>query len=604
MAILSPDPLTHEQQEIAQHKGDLFVQACPGSGKTRTIVERYFIQAQQLPKRHGIAVLSFTNVAVEEIVKRCSKAGRPELTRFPNYIGTFDSFVARYLVAPFGTPDYAGRPTVLDSWARLGVDEIRPRGVRSPRGVSLDDIVIGSDGKPRLDPNQVHWSIREQVKQDPLRWERPTVMKRLALLRRGYMTCQDARFYAVQNIHSAPRGVALGRALAARFHEVIVDETQDCNSFDLEILTWLRTAGVRVVALCDRDQAIYEFRGGRVQELDCFARQMPSTHLTGNFRSSAAICTFAATLRSNGQADNPVGRYSQDATPIVIIVYGKRLSKEIGDCYLQICQALKIAEHECVCLAHQQRHSMVSMGQTEGELGGSKVADLASAKLSFDTNRDARTRLAAIEVVEKSLLRLLVHKAEENTPNRVCADADIDPRWLRRAAFYVLTSIPPPIQDGDGRGDWLEALWNSVESLQPCGNCGWGSVRKALPRPRKNWPPSVSLSSSCARALTIHKAKGQEYEGVLLVVPPNTKENRTADLLDAWKLGRDSEAKRVLYVGATRARRLLALALPQQYGADVERILTNKQVPLKRHTVNIHNRKSHETITQRPHNPQ
>ena len=411
------------------------------------------------------------------------------------------------------------------------------------------------------------------------------MMKRLALLRRGYMTCQDARSYAVQRIHSAPHGAALGRALAARFNEVIVDETQDCNSFDLEILAWLRAAGVRVVALCDRDQAIYEFRGGRVEELDCFARQMPSEPLTGNFRSSAAICRFAATLRGNGQADNPLGKYSQDTAPIVIIAYGKRLSREIGDCYLQICQALKIAEQECVCLAHQQKHSMVSMGQTGGELGGSKVADLASAKLSFDTNRDARTRLAAIEIVEKSLLRMLVHKPEEDTPNRVCADADIDPRWLRRAAFHVLTTIPPPVQDNGVGRDWLEALWTSVESLRPCGNCGWGSVRKALPRPRKNWPPSFSLPSSRVQALTIHKAKGQEYEGVLLVIPPNTKENRTVDLLDAWRFRKDSEAKRVLYVGATRARRLLALAVPHQFVPDVERILTTEQISLERHNV-------------------
>lgn len=198
----------------------------------------------------------------------------------------------------------------------------------------------------------------------------------------------------------------------------------------------------------------------------------------------------------------------------------------------------------------------------------------------------------------KALLGLLVRKTEEDTPNRVCADADIDPRWLRRAAFHVLTSIPPPIQDDDGRGDWLDVLWDSVESLQPCGNRGWGSVRKALPRPRKNWPPSVSLPSSSVRALTIHKAKGQEYEGVLLIVPPNSKENRTEDLLDAWRLGSDLEAKRVLYVGATRARRLLALALPQQYVADVERILTSNQVSLRRHNVNTGPGKHGEAITQ------
>ncbi|CAN7303288.1 hypothetical protein LJR034_001431 [Caballeronia sp. LjRoot34] len=41
-------------------------------------------------------------------------------------------------------------------------------------------------------------------------------------------------------------GGALGRALAARFHEVMVDEGQDCDPLDLQILSWLREYGVHV----------------------------------------------------------------------------------------------------------------------------------------------------------------------------------------------------------------------------------------------------------------------------------------------------------------------------------------------------------------------
>jgi hypothetical protein len=64
----------------------------------------------------------------------------------------------------------------------------------------------------------------------------------------------------------------MSAALAARFREVIVDEAQDCNPADLEIINWLRRAGIVTKVICDPHQSIYEFRGGVTEQLFAFGQ--------------------------------------------------------------------------------------------------------------------------------------------------------------------------------------------------------------------------------------------------------------------------------------------------------------------------------------------
>jgi superfamily I DNA/RNA helicase len=124
------------------------------------------------------------------------------------------------------------------------------------------------------------------------------------------MSAGDARAQTLRLIRDNVIGGALARALAARFQEVMVDEGQDCNPLDLQILTWLRAHGVNVTFVCDPDQAIYEFRNGNPQGIQVFKDTYPiASHkeLTGNFRSSPAICQLAASLRREGQVDRSLG---------------------------------------------------------------------------------------------------------------------------------------------------------------------------------------------------------------------------------------------------------------------------------------------------------
>lgn len=72
--------------------------AVPGSGKTTALIAKLYCIAQNMPFEDGggILVLAHTNNAVEEIEKKL-KRHCPQLFEYPNFVGTIQSFVNRYL---------------------------------------------------------------------------------------------------------------------------------------------------------------------------------------------------------------------------------------------------------------------------------------------------------------------------------------------------------------------------------------------------------------------------------------------------------------------------------------------------------------------------
>ena len=86
-------------------------------------------------------------------------------------------------------------------------------------------------------------------------------------LERGELDFDDARALAITRCGEVDFAARLSSALAARFREIIVDEAQDCNPVDLEIIKWLRDAGIPTKVICDPHQSIYEFRGGVTDHL-------------------------------------------------------------------------------------------------------------------------------------------------------------------------------------------------------------------------------------------------------------------------------------------------------------------------------------------------
>ena len=101
--ILAQNPTDQQREAIFAEELEFLLRAAPGSGKTWTSCRRFIWRAANWPHPvGGLALLSFTNAAIGEFKTATINVGRRDLLSDPNYVGTFDSFVERYILAPFG----------------------------------------------------------------------------------------------------------------------------------------------------------------------------------------------------------------------------------------------------------------------------------------------------------------------------------------------------------------------------------------------------------------------------------------------------------------------------------------------------------------------
>lgn len=78
------------------------VNACPGSGKTTVLLAKLIILSRKMPLNNGqgICVLTHTNVAIDEIKGKLGDKS-DILFKYPNYFGTIQNFVDKYLAIPY-----------------------------------------------------------------------------------------------------------------------------------------------------------------------------------------------------------------------------------------------------------------------------------------------------------------------------------------------------------------------------------------------------------------------------------------------------------------------------------------------------------------------
>ena len=201
-------------------------------------------------------------------------------------------------------------------------------GVRTlwlDRGVSLDRFSAEDN---RIDPASIGMPpLREHVTRHRGEYERVAAARRARLRQRGYFSAADVRAEVILRLRRNDWAASVGRALAARFAEVIVDEGQDCNPLDCSIIYWLRTARIPVTVVADPDQAIYGFRHGTPADLRTLANGYSADDrlpLTGNFRSGPAICAIAATLRQRVTPDISMDEAARFLEPVHIAAYQGR----------------------------------------------------------------------------------------------------------------------------------------------------------------------------------------------------------------------------------------------------------------------------------------
>lgn len=552
------------QDNVIRHAGSAFITACPGAGKTRVMVERAREILTSSYDGRGIAFLSFTRAAVSELENRLRRESLLNSPAFPHFIGTFDSFIWQVLVAPFGIPDTEAPPRLIpDKVSRI----VQPFDQAQPLPLSCFDRVTGKINATAA--LRCGFDVKKKTSAH-IKASETSAKNMLARFReRGELDFDEARELALIRLSNKDFSVRFSSVLAARFSEIIVDEAQDCNPADLEIIRWLRDAGIPTKVVCDPHQSIYEFRGGITDQLASFTDTFDKNDqlgMSGNFRSSDNICKAIVMLRaaeSREIVDEPLGKYKNELTNIYILSYaGKSVPAAISGKFVELLNTLNVDMASAPVLAATRNSGSNAIGQPVIKTKRDLTFRLAEAVSDFYFATELGNQKSAIEEVHKIILELEGRLAGKSYHQCVVAH-DIRPDEWRPQVLHVLRALrydPVVFADAD--------VWHSraKELLKPFLPANSPSISQKLKKNQDIAGVLMLAPIECLQAKTIHSVKGMEFPAVCVVTIAQTLKG-ILDFLETGEPKEKAELARELYVAASRAQRLLAIAAPKSQSA-------------------------------------
>lgn len=247
------------------------VAACPGSGKTTVLLAKLKLLADRMPLENGagICVLSHTNVAVDEIKKRLSDYAN-RLLSYPNYIGTIQSFVDRFVTMPYLRNISGQNVQVVDNltYAQHMLNKMQHNAKYSSLNyVAKNNFETGGQFSERVNHTQALY-IRDdgalcigKQKKALAGAGKPSAEQYIKLLSdllkdEGIIRYQDAYLYAQAALDDLPK--AYTDLFSSRFQYVFIDEYQDCDDLQRQAIDSIfDSKKCAVFKIGDSDQAIY-----------------------------------------------------------------------------------------------------------------------------------------------------------------------------------------------------------------------------------------------------------------------------------------------------------------------------------------------------------
>jgi DNA helicase II / ATP-dependent DNA helicase PcrA len=565
--------LTDKQREVVYEKHGLFVvKACPGSGKTLTVAVRLSRLLNEWRNPHaGIAVMSFTNIAWQEVERYLAQSCDITVPLgYPHFLGTIDSFINRFIFLPFGhkvmgcgiRPELTGLPH--DDYEPIGRWLYWRNAECNKYGCHLNDFSYNERRELMTLAAHSHFNKCQSGHE-------PCARLKAKFTTAGYATQADANYFALKLLEQLPE---LASAVSRRFPVLIIDEAQDSSSIQMRIVEILIRAGVKeVMFVGDPYQAIYEWRQAepRLFEVKFNQWQDNCVWLSENWRSTQSICNLACRLANSAGRINAMNREIAyyDHVPLL---YGYNSETELPG----LLQAFR--EH---CASHGIDGNAVSVLTRSREFINAVVPgtvpvfglmpwrdddavtrQIAHSKYMFDGG-DVRGALRRLEVAAyKNLTGKSNHRHEDVM---TYARSRGMGKW-RGLLFRLLCELP---ESKDLISAWLPGANRVVSSHYFFQNCTLQikndrqpNIYSALRFEEVFAPPTLKTETGITTMGTVHSVKGRSLDAVFLALKlKGATGPKYTNLFDSNLL--ETEELRIVYVAVTRARKALALAVPQ-----------------------------------------
>lgn len=293
------DDLNQPQQEaVTTTDGPLLIIAGAGSGKTRVLTRRIaWILVNRLATPRELLAVTFTNKAAGEMKQRVNElmGGVPGEMN----VSTFHSFCSRFLRAEASHLGYPKQFTIFDSADSVTLIKscIKELGISEQQFPAKGQRAKISDAKNQLklvdDFASAATGYFESRTADIYR------LYQQKLLLYGAMDFDDLLVNTVRILAGMPE---LATRYQQRFKYLMVDEYQDTNHVQYLLLKRLLGSNDNIGVVGDEDQSIYGWRGADIRNILEFEKDFPRARvikLEQNYRSTGSILKAASAVISN-----------------------------------------------------------------------------------------------------------------------------------------------------------------------------------------------------------------------------------------------------------------------------------------------------------------
>ncbi len=555
-----------EQRDAYEFDGHCAVLAGPGSGKTKVLVAKVArLLSERADGPRGVASVTYNNEAVRELRKRLAQLGHKQDRRL--FIGTVHSFCLSCVVAPFGhllRDDVPSKLAVATPGQQQKALELAVRRLK-----------IGSTANDWSQPLQEY--RRTHPFRDEKSWHEDPQLARLteayeSILRlQGLLDFDDMVIIALDLIRNH---AFVAEAIEARFPFLVVDEYQDLGSpLHSIVKVLMERTTTEIFAVGDPDQSIYGFNGANPAYLRDLAddKRVHRVNLKMNYRCAQQIIDGSQVALAPTEPRNFKSARDDTAGELIFLECREGLAQQASAVANQVIPDLN---------KRGVQNGQIAILYIDKFDAGVLAKALDDAGVKFAGERDQRyLRTPFTRWLEDVAGWCSSYPQVQDAPDiedilsvwvdmKTDAGLSVDSAFLleRTQFFEALVSLCGP---DTPLTDWFTRLDETLcieeclakRAIAPEDLAVWADIRKRCEEGQPLGDFTVDDFARCGgrpdtvTLTTLHSSKGLEYQ---VVIMPGLEQGRlpgyAATTRDAL-----AEARRVFYVGMTRAKDIVYL---------------------------------------------
>ena len=597
-----------QQEAVLQPDGPCLSIAGAGSGKTKVLTHKIaYLMAEKNVKPWNILAITFTNKAANEMKQRVESLVGDAVNDM--WIGTFHSICVRILRKYIDRIGFESSFIIFDTQDQKTLVKECLKELKIDDKLFSDRAVLSeiSNGKNEmLEPKAYLAKYAGDYRKEVIGQVYELYQKRLK--ENNAIDFDDIINYTIKILTD---NIDVYEYYTDKFQYVLVDEYQDTNKAQFMLISILASRHGNITVVGDNDQGIYSFRGADITNILNFEQDFPGTKiikLEQNYRCTGNILKAANAVIKNNQVKYDKKLWTQNDEGNLPAIYVG--DDEYGESNYIVSQINRLkreyfynySDFAVLYRMNSQSRAIEDILRREKIpykiIGGQKfyerkeIKDIISyLRLIFNTSDNlalkriinepkrgiGKTSLDNIqEISEKTGISMyeIIKNAEQYGLNRVYINSrefveTIE--QLREKQDKIL--ISELVKETLNKTGYMKALKDEntieaesrIENLDEFLTVAMEFEEESADNTLQEFLENMTLTTDldnmedeedCVILMTLHSAKGLEFETVFLV---GMEEGIFPGFKSIGEPQELEEERRLFYVGITRAKRFLFL---------------------------------------------